>query len=263
MPLEIHPEDIFFGAPAQLTYGGVAVGATVDKPKASIDVTTFTPVFQGTRGPVKGTTIVSKAILFCEFTVNEFTATKLAWAMPGCEAVTGSADETVGGASTTLSEDAAAGAVTVEVTSTAGISGESVAGAHDGDFIRIGVTGETEIRQVVTVSGTVLVLDLPLFRAHRDLDDVVEVDDRGTTVVTWTPGRVPSSAYQDLVLVGVGLDGAELIVTLFNAMSAENVAMEFGDDSIAGLPVKMTAYYEPMTPTELPGRIEFGASSGS
>lgn len=263
MANEIHPEDIYFGAPAQLTYGGVAVGATVDKPKVTIEVTTYTPQFQGARGPVKGTTIVTKAIASAEFTVNEITATKLAWAMPGSEAVTGNADETVGGASTTLSADAAAGDIAIEVTSAAGISGESVAGAHDGDFLRIGITGETEIRRVVEVSGTLIVLDLPLLRAHRSTDDVVEVDDRGTTSITWTPGRVPSSAYKDLVLVGLGLDGAELVVTLRNAMSAETVTMEFGDDAIAGLPVKMTAYYEPSAPTELPATIETGAAAGS
>ncbi len=256
MPNEIHPEDLYFGAPAQLTYGGVAVGATIDKPKVTFELEHYTPIFQGARGEVKGTTFIHKVRPYAEFQINEITATKLAWGMPGSSSVTGDATETGGGASTTLDGGVDAGDITITVTSATGISGESTPGAHDGDFLRIGVTGETEIRRVESVSGLVVVLDIPLLRAHRDGDAVVEVDDRGTTVITWTPGRVPSESYQDLVLVGEGLDGRQLIVTLRDAMSAENTVLEFGDDSISGMPVKFKAYYDPANPTDVPATIE-------
>jgi hypothetical protein len=258
MSLEIHPEDLYFGSPASLTYGGTEIGATVDKPKVTFEVTEYTPVFQGARGPVKGTTMVTKVIPMAEFAVNELTAEKLAWAMPGSASVVGTATPTGGGADTTLSADVAAGVREIEVTSATGISGETTLDAGDGDFLEIGVVGETEIRRVERVDGTTVILESPLGRLHRDTDDVVEVDDAGTTIISWTPGRVPSAAYADLVLTGLGLDGRQLVVTLQNAMSAQTVTMEFGDDSIAGLPVKMTAYYDPTTPTVAPFEIEVG-----
>jgi len=261
MPNEIHPEDLYFGAPALLTYGDVPVGATVDKPKVTFELESYTPVFQGARGEVKGTTFIHKVRPYAEFVINEITATKLAWAMPGSSSVTGDAALTGGGASTTLDGAAGAGEITINVADATGISGESTEGADDGDFLKIGVTGETEIRRVESVVGTVVVLDVPLLRSHRDGDDVVEVDDRGTTVITWTPGRVPSESYQDLVLVGEGLDGRELTVTLKDAMSAENTVMEFGDDSIAGMPVKFKAYYDPASPTDVPATIELGPAA--
>jgi hypothetical protein len=39
-------------------------------------------------------------------------------------------------------------------------------------------------------------------------------------VITWRPGRIPTDAYGELILEGVGVDGRLLRVTLDNAMSA-------------------------------------------
>jgi hypothetical protein len=83
MPTTISPEELFFGAPVSLTYGGTEVGGTVDAPKVQITTTIYTPEFQNAKGPIEGTDIVTKVIVAAEFTVNQFTAEKLAWAMPG------------------------------------------------------------------------------------------------------------------------------------------------------------------------------------
>jgi hypothetical protein len=83
MALTITPEALYFGAPTTLTFNSVDVGATIDAPKVSFEVTNYTPEFQGAKGPVKGTVITTKVVPSVEFTVNEMTAEKIAWAMPG------------------------------------------------------------------------------------------------------------------------------------------------------------------------------------
>lgn len=175
MATVIAPEELYFGAPTTLTYGGVDCGATLDAPKFKIDVTKYEPDFQNARGPVMGTSIVTKVVASVTLTVNQITAAKLAWAMPG--------------------------------------SSSSAYG--------------------------------------------------GGTVITWDPGRVPSEAYQDLVLVGPGLDGRLLVLTLENAMSAESQELDFSDTAIAGLSLVLTAYYDPATPDHAPFSIRLTDEFGS
>lgn len=81
--------------------------------------------------------------------------------------------ETVAGANTTLASDVAAGATTIVVASATGIA--------DNDYLRIGDTAETEIRQVAVsgVSGTTITLTLALARPHDSGDQVREVDGPG------------------------------------------------------------------------------------
>ena len=83
MALTIDAEALYFGGPTTLTFNSVDVGATVDAPKVSFDVTNYTPDFVGAKGPIKGTVITTKVIPSVEFTVNELTAAKIAWALPG------------------------------------------------------------------------------------------------------------------------------------------------------------------------------------
>lgn len=85
MATVILPEELFFGAPTSLTYGGTEVGGTIDAPKVLITTTIYTPEFQNAKGPIKSTDIVTKVIVAAEFTVNQFTAVKLGWAMPGSD----------------------------------------------------------------------------------------------------------------------------------------------------------------------------------
>ena len=129
-----------------------------------------------------------------------------------------------------------------------------------GDYVRIGDYGHYEIRQIATKgtlgpSGTGLEFDVPLTRDHGLDAWVVKVTTAGTTSITWTVGRIDSSAYNELVLVGLGLDGREMTFTLSNAMSAESQELEFSDNAVAGLKVKFTGYYAAATPTVAPFSI--------
>lgn len=246
----IVPEAMYFGAPASLTVGGVECGATLEAPKLAFDVTAYTPDFKNAKGPVKDTVIIRKVIPRLEVLVNELTAEKMAWGMPGVTATVGTAAVTGGGASTTLGADVAAGATSIVVASATGIA--------VGDFLRVGDTGEREIRQVAGtyVSGTTIPLTVALTFAHDSGDAVVEVDDAGTTILTWTPGRVPSSAYKDVVAVGPGLDGRIMTVTIFDALSSEPIEMDLDDEAMTGLALKLVGHYDKSTPTVAPFSFE-------
>jgi len=81
----INPDALIFGTPTSITYGGDEVGATTEPPVWSVTPTLYKPDFQNAVGPVTGAVFISGAEVKCELTVNEFTAAKLAWAMPGAE----------------------------------------------------------------------------------------------------------------------------------------------------------------------------------
>lgn len=341
MPTTITPEELYFGAPASLTYGGVECGASVDPPKVMFDVTTYTPEFQNAKGPIKGTVITTRVIPSCEFTVNQITAQKLAWAMPGSASTSSqSVGQVRSGLDTTLAADPVLGATNLRVASvttvaqndfirvaaagvaateanseilkvlTVGTTGgggtgldvensagggclidhansaevktvtgtilaapavagatnikvDSVTGLAQGDFVRIGYVGHYETRQLTTVgtigpSGSGLTFAIPLTRDHGLDEWVIEVTALGATTISWQPGRIASGSFQTLILTGVGLDGDQLIVTIYNAMSAESQELEFSDEAVAGLKVKFTGYYDPSTPQTAPFDIQLG-----
>jgi hypothetical protein len=167
MAVIITPEELYFGAPTTLTYGGTECGATIDAPKVTITPTTYTPKFQSAKGPIKGTDIVTEVLVAAEFTVNQITAAKLAWGLPG-------------------------------VTSTGGT---------------------------------------------------------GPQTITWTPGRIASGAYLPLVLIGPGLDGRTMTVTITNAVSVNPIEIDFSNTAVAGMKVKFEGRYDPTTPTLAPFSI--------
>lgn len=169
MATVILPEELVFGAPTSLTYGGTEVGGTIDAPKIQITTTVYTPEFQNAKGPIKGTDIVTKVVVAAEFTVNQFTAEKLAWAMPGAE-----------------------------------------------------TTGDT---------------------------------------TTWEPGRIPSSAYKDLTLVGEGLDGRQIVFTIYDAINVSPLELDFGNQSIAGLKMRFEGRYGSTTPNVAPFALELDLGS--
>jgi hypothetical protein len=243
---------LFFGAPASLTVGGTEVGATITAPKCVIESEQYAPDFQGAGGPVSGAVFITKIRASVEFDVNELTATKIAWSLPGSSAVVGTGTPAGGGASTTLSADAAAGATQIVVTAATSIAAN--------DFLKIGDTGETEIRQVTSgyVSGTTIPLTQPLVRAHDSGDAVVETVDAGTTITTWSIGRVPANAFKDVVLDGVGLDGRHLKVTVSDALSDGKLEIEMSDSAVAGSHVVMTGFYDGASPALAPVQIEVG-----
>jgi len=254
MTTTIDSTALFFGAPASLTVGGTEVGATISAPKCSIEATQYAPDFQGAGGPISGAVFNTKIKAAVSFTVNELTASKLAWSMPGSSSVVGTGAPTGGGCSGTLYADCVVGATNIKVT--------SVTSLAEGNFLKIGDVGETEIHKVQTVGtvdgGTGVTLVTPLLRAHDAGDAYLEVDDAGTTVTSWSIGRVDAAVFKTVILDGVGLDGAHLKVTVTSALSDGKLEIEMSDSAVAGSDVTMTGYYTGATPTVAPVTIEVG-----
>jgi len=140
---------LFFGAPASLTVGGVEVGATLTAPKAMVEATQYAPDFQGAGGPISGAVFNTKIKASVEFDVNEITAAKLAWSMPGSASVSTQAVGVLkAGLATTLDDDPALGATIFDLI--------SVTTINIGDFVMLGPTGSlteanSEVMRVVTV----------------------------------------------------------------------------------------------------------------
>jgi hypothetical protein len=168
MAMTITPEELYYGSPVTLTYGGTDVGGTTEPPTVSIEITSVAPDFQNAAGPIVGTSVITDVVVSCSLRVNQMTAEKLAWALPG-------ATETGG-------------------------------------------------------------------------------------VITWEAGRVPSDAYQDLVLVGQGLDGREMTVTIENAFSASSISIPFGKGEFGGIDMDFVGHYEASSPYDVPFSIEFSGS---
>jgi hypothetical protein len=145
----------------------VEVGGTIDAPKVTITPTVYTPEFQNAKGPILSTDIVTKVLVAVEFTVNQITAAKLAWGMPGA-----------------------------------------------------------------TSSGGT-----------------------GPGTITWTPGRLASGDYQDLILVGPGLDGRTMTVTINNAISVQPIEIDFSNTAVAGIKCKFEGRYAAATPTLAPFQV--------
>ena len=169
----IQPDLLFYGAPATITVDGTEVGATFDPPTVLIEYETNADKTRPQGGRmriVKGLLFVRTATCKVRFRVNEFTAEKLGWAMPG--------------------------------------STSSVAGS--------------------------------------------------TTTIQPVAGRVPSTAYKNVVMTGVGLDGLPLVVELDDAISIINTEMPFSDDDWSGFAVEMEATGDPTDIEALPWRIKIG-----
>ena len=169
MAVTITPEELYYGAPTTLTYGGAEIGGTTEPPTIFFEMEQATPDFQNAAGPIIGTSVVFGVLVGVELMVNQMTAEKLAWALPGATEVGG--------------------------------------------------------------------------------------------VVTWTAGRVPSSSYKDLVLVGPGLDGRTMTFTLENASSAENLSIPFGKGEFGGLSMRFIGHYDEATPLDAPFSVAFSAGS--
>src|SRR5688500_15704952 len=169
MAVTITPEELYYGSPTTLTYGGIDVGGTTEPPTVSIEVTEAKPDFQNAAGPIEGTSVITDVLVSVSLLMNQMTAAKLTWALPGAEETDG--------------------------------------------------------------------------------------------VITWTAGRVPSTAYKDLVLVGQGLDGRTMTVTLENALSAESINMPFSKTEFGGVSMRFVAHADAATPLEAPFSIAFSAGS--
>ena len=169
MTITIAPEELFFGGPTSIKYGGVEVGATVTPPKVTITPTLYKPDFQNAIGPVTGAVFVTAVEAKCELTVNQFTGEKLAWALPGATLV--------------------------------------------GD------------------------------------------------VLSWTPGRVASTAFKDLVLIGEGLDGRTIVFSLHNALPEGSLEIAFSKTEISGMTLTFVGYVDTDAPLTAPFTIELDLGS--
>ena len=253
MSTTIDTTALFFGAPASLTVGGEEVGATMTAPKVTVKSTQEKPQFQGAGGPLKGAIFTTKIDAQVEFTINELSASKLLWSMPGATQVVGTATTTVTlGLATTLSADVLAGATSIVLTAATNVAA--------GKFLKVGDAAETEVVQVAPgyTTGMTIPLVRPLQRNHDSADPVVMVDDAGTTLTTWRTGRVPSSAFKDVVLDGIGLDGRHLVATVKDALSDGTLEVEMSDSAVAGTKVVMTGTYVGTDPTLAPIQIAVG-----
>ena len=250
MATVITPEELFFGTPVSLTVGGVEAGATTEPPTWEFEVEEFTPEFQGAGGPVKGTKVIRRVRPRVNLRVNEITAEKLAWALGNTSSVTTSTAEVGGGTATTLSAPSAIGDTVVTVTDETGYAVN--------DFIRIGAAGPTaEYRQILAINAAAnqLTLDRQLARAHAAAATVTEVEGDGRTTISFRIGRVPTSDYRDVVLIGEGLDGRQMRVELDDCASSENQELSFADDDITGLNLQLEAHYAPEAPRVVPMRV--------
>jgi hypothetical protein len=134
MATTVDPNAIWSGAPVSLLFGGVECGATIGVPKLNLDVQAGAPEFTNAGGPVEGTRGIRKIIPSVEVVVNELTAQKIAWAMPGATATSSqSVGQVRAGLATTLGVDPALGATLIRLA--------SVTTVVTGDFIRIGAAG--------------------------------------------------------------------------------------------------------------------------
>jgi hypothetical protein len=167
MTVLIKPEELYFGGPTTMTYGGVDLGATLTAPKVTITPTIYTPEFQNAKGPLANTDIDQKVIVECDLEINQITGEKMAFALPGSTA---------------------------------------------------------------TVVGPI-------------------------TTITFTAGRIPSDAYKDLVLIGPGLDGRTLQVTIKRAINVGPAEVTFDNTKLGGSPVKFQGRGDPANPTVVPIEI--------
>lgn len=254
MATTITPEELYYGSPTTLTYGGVDVGGTTEPPSVFIEIEEATPDFQNAVGPVANTGVIHSVLCGVELMVNQLTAEKLAWALPGSSSTGGTGTETVGGGDTTLTADADAGDTVISVAAVTNLTA--------GDNIRIGDAGEYEFREIESIDTLDITLTSALSRNHDAGDQVRETDDLGGgTTITWTAGRVPSTAYKDLILVGQGLDGRTMTTTIQRAKSAENISLPFGKGEFGGLSMRFIGHVDPANPLVVPFSIVFAEAA--
>ena len=145
----IDANSIWSGAPVSILFGGVECGATTAVPKLALDVESGAPEFLNAGGPVKNTRSIRRITPSIELTINEVSAAKIAWAMPGATATSSQAvPVAVAGLATTLAADPALNATTISLT--------SVTTVAINDFILIGPSAgyteaNTEVVKVTTV----------------------------------------------------------------------------------------------------------------
>lgn len=154
-----------------------------------------------------------------------------------------------------LAAPAVAGDVVVKV--------DAVSPFTEGDWIRIGYAGHYETRQIATKgtlgpSGTGLTFVTPLTRDHALDEWVVKVTTAGSTTIRPQIGRISDSEYGDFVVVDVGADGAQVVLTIENALCTDVAEITFDDDPANPRAFELTysGHYDPATPRVVPFTCE-------
>lgn len=253
MATTIDSTALFFGAPASLTVGGDEVGATLTAPKVTIEATQYAPEFQGAGGPISGAVFNTKIKASVEFDVNELTAGKLAWSLPGSASTVGAGAPVAdaGAFSTTSTAATAIGDNLIPLTSVA--SPLAV-----GQFLKIDTGADAEFRTVRAIVDDVVELTEAMTIAHDSGVAVVRSIDLDTTTITWSTGRIGSAVFKDVIIDGIGLDGRHLVVTVTDALSDGKLDFAMSDSEVAGSHVIMTGYYDGANPTVAPVTIAVG-----
>jgi hypothetical protein len=254
MAMTVTSEDVLFGPPSSLTFGAVELGASEDPAKLSIKVTRFAPKFQGASSPIAGLSRIVEIVASLTVKLNELSLAKLQWLLQNTTVVVGTAATTGGGCTGTLYADVAAGATNIKVT--------SVTSLAEGDYIKIGDAGETEVHKVAvggvgTINaGTGVTLTTPLVFTHDAGDAYVEVDNAGTTIITQRVGIISAAQHKSLIMTALGPDGLPCVFTLTNALNTADVDCTFGESETAGSPVTFTGFASKTDPTLAPYSIE-------
>jgi hypothetical protein len=245
---------LFFGSPASLTVGGDEVGATLTAPKVSVKATVYSPDFQNAGGAIKAASFITKIECQVSTTINEITAAKLAWSLPGSTSSSGTGVAAADASAFATTTDAATAAGTTYLPMTSVASPLAV-----GQWLKVGSGALAEFRKVREIIPTAgVLLNEALMNAHDSGVAVVHTVDGDVTTISWSTGRVPTSAFKDVVIDGVGLDGQHLIVTVTDALSDGKLDVEMSDSAVAGSVVTLTGYYDGANPTLCPVTIAVG-----
>jgi hypothetical protein len=139
--------EVFTFGPGTIFVDGIDLGPTEESAKATWEIPIWAPKFPG-RGNIKGLEFTGPPVCKLAVSLAQLSATRAAWAFPGCSAV---ASACVGypstGLTTTLAADPAPAATTFDLT--------SVTTLLLGDFVRISpataAEADSEVMLVTTV----------------------------------------------------------------------------------------------------------------
>lgn len=86
------------------------------------------------------------------------------------------------------------------------------------------------------------------------------VDESPSGTFHWTPGRIPTDAYHDVILIGEGLDGREMVITIEDAVSVQPLELDMSNAAIMGMRVRLEGRYAPTTPNVAPFSLVLGGA---
>ncbi len=249
--MTVNIDNFLFGPPSAQSFGGVALGQGDQDAKVMIKETKtggFRP--QGAAAPLVGTERVIESVASATVTLSDYSLANLQMLLHNVTATVGTAATTTGsGLATTLTADAAAGAMSLALTASTNIA--------TGKYLKVGDALETEIVKVDTyVSGLTIALVTPLIRVHDSGDAVVMVDDAGTTILQQRTGLVSAASHKNFVFQAVGPSGYPTLVTIWNALSDGVLDITLGEKAPSGTPVTFTGYSSLADPTLAPWSME-------